>query len=191
MQQLGWSQPHQTSRSNTYTIHDIPIEVLRLCFAFLGTGYFRFIGGTCRTFREVYLSMNSIVDPTTTAKNIVSSVSCVELYLQEGGTDFKRLGIILDGAAAYGRVEILEWAHHRGYSHACRERTSTNAVKHGQLAALIWLRDHGCSWGTKTCSHAALQGHLNILQWLRANRCPWKEDTCSAAAFNGHIEILQ
>ena len=135
--------------------------------------------------------MNLIVDTTTTVENIVSSVSCVELYLQEAGTDFKRLGIILDGAAAYGRVEILEWAHHRGYSHACRERTSTNAVKHGQLAALIWLRDHGCSWGTKTCSHAALQGHLNILQWLRANRCPWKEDTCSAAAFNGHIEILQ
>jgi len=122
MQQLGLTHSHQVSESNTsYTIYDIPIEVLRLCLAFLGTGYFRFIGGTCRTFREGYLSMNSIVDTTTTAKNIVSSVSCAELYLQEAGTDIKRIRVILDGAAAYGRVEILEWAHYRGYSHACRK----------------------------------------------------------------------
>jgi hypothetical protein len=43
---------------NTYkTIYDLPSEVLVLSFMFLGIGHFRFIGGTSRTFRELYLYM--------------------------------------------------------------------------------------------------------------------------------------
>ena len=52
--------------------------------------------------------------------------------------------MILNGAASYGRLEILEWALERGYSHANSEEMSICAVEHGHLAALILLKDHGC-----------------------------------------------
>ena len=145
MQQLG-------SLFNIYkTIHDLPPEVLRLIFTFLGSGHFRFIGGTSHIFRELYLSTSVGSESTTTIENVVSSVSCVELYLKEAGTDDPQLRDILNGAASYGRLDILEWAHQRGYSHACSKATSACAAKHGQIAALIWLKDHGCRWGERTC----------------------------------------
>ena len=70
-------------------------------------------------------------------------MSCVELYLQEAVTGLAQLRVILNGAASYGRLDILEWAHQRGYLHACSEGTYISAVENGQLAALIWLKDHG------------------------------------------------
>ena len=200
------------------TIDDLPNEVLRLIFTFLGIGYFRFIGGSSRIFRELYLSTSVGSDSTTAIENIVSSVSCVELYLQEAGTDVPQLRVILNGAASHGRLDILEWSHQHGHLHACSEKTSNSAVVHGHLTALIWLTDHkcplpsaacryaarhghlnilqrlraiGCPWNEDTCFLAARGGHLNILQWARANGCPWNEDTCSGAAKGGHLNILQ
>ena len=105
-------------------------------------------------------------------------MSCVELNLQEAGTDVPQLLVILNGAASYGRLDILEWAHQRGYSHACSKATSACAAKHGQLAALIWLREHGCELSSEVCDNAAGGGHLNILQWTRANAYPWNEEIC-------------
>jgi len=174
------------------TINDVPPKVLRLIFTILGIGYFRFIGGTSHIFRELYLSTSVGADSTTTIENVVSSVSCVELYLQEAGTDVAQLRVILNSAASYGRLDILEWAHQRGYSHAYCEDTATCAAKHGQLAALILLKDHGCPWDEYTCFHAAKGGHLNILQWARANGCPWWDEwTSHNAAKGGHLNILQ
>ena len=130
--------------------------MLRLVFTFLGIGFFRFIGGTSRIFREIYLSTSVRADSTTTIENVVSSVSCVELYLEEAGNDVRQRRVILKSAASYGRLDILEWAHQHGYLHACilewaqrvfscidGEAMSACAAKHGQLAALIWLKDHG------------------------------------------------
>ncbi len=173
------------------TIDDLPPEVVRLIFTFLGSGHFRFIGGTSRFFRELYLSTIVGSESTTTIENVVSSVSCVELYLQEAGTDVPRLRDILNAAASYGRLDILEWAHQRGYSHACSKATSACAAKQGQLRALIWLHDHGCELSSEVCDNAAKHGHLNILQWARANECKWDEDMCAYAAEGGNLNILQ
>jgi len=201
MQRLGSTQSQHTSLINIYkTIYDLPPDVLRLVFTFLGIGYFRFVGGTSRIFRERYLSTSLGADSRTTIENVVSSVSCVELYLQEAGTDLAQLHVILNGAASYGRLDILEWAHERGYSHACSIATSTSAVDErtcssaalgGRLNILQWLRANGCPCDERTCSSAAEGGHLNILQWLRANGCPWDKWTCSRAAEGGHLNILQ
>ena len=101
MKQLGGStQSQHSSLINIYkTIYDLPPEVLRLIFRFLGIGYFRFIGGTSRIFRELYLSASVGAGSTTTIENVVSSVSCVELYLQEKGTNVAQRRVILNGAA--------------------------------------------------------------------------------------------
>jgi hypothetical protein len=193
MQRLASTQSQHASLINIYnkTIDDLPPEVLRLIFTSLGSGYFRFIGGTSHIFRELYLSTSVGSDSTTTIENVVLSLSCVELYLQEVGNDVTQLRVILNGAASYGRLDILEWAHQHGYLHACSEKNSDSAVKHGQLAALIWLNDHGCRLSRHACTHAARNGHLIILQWLRANECSWDRSTCSEAAWGGHLNILQ
>ena len=156
--------------------------------------------------------MSEVTARTTTIENVVSSVSCVELYLQEAVTGLAQLRLILHGAASYGRLDILEWAHQCGYLH-----TYISAVENGQLAALRWLKDNGgypfprnleevaafgghlniLQWLTAdrcledTCSSAAEGGHLNILQWARANECLWHENTCHRAAKGGHFNILQ
>jgi len=143
-------------------------------------------------FRELYLSMSVGADSTTTIENVVSLVSCVELYLQEVGSALAQLRVMLNGSASYGRLDILAWAHERGYSHACSEEMSNCAVKHGQLAALIWLKDRGSPLSCTACNDATSHRHLNFLQWLRANGCSWDEETCyRAAAEGGHLNILQ
>ena len=100
MQQLGTTQSPHASVINMYkTIYDLPPEVLRLIFTFLGIGCFRFIGGTSRIFRELYLSTSVEADSTSTIENAVSLMSCVELYLQEKGTNVAQRRVILNGAA--------------------------------------------------------------------------------------------
>jgi hypothetical protein len=189
MQQLGSTQSqHADSISNYKTINDLPPEVLRLIFTFLGIGYFRFIGGTSRLTSVVYYCKR------TTIESVVSSVSCVELYLQEAGNGIRQLRLILHGgAASYGRLDILEWAHQRGYLNDCSEERVTCvycAATHGILTDM-WLKDHRCPLPSAACNNASRHGHLNILQWLRANECPWDEYTCSFAAGSGRLDILQ
>ena len=228
---------------NTYkTIYDLPSEVLVLSFMFLGIGHFRCIGGTSRTFRELYLYMccrgetgtgtgtgtsrrtmgaaadddNSSSKRTTTSiENIVSSISCVELYREETGNLPSKLIAILNGAAAYGQLKILEWAHQQQCQHQCQQQhafplhscskdTSPTdyAVKYGQLVAMIWLLDHGFDISMRRiCRIAAENGHLNILTWLNGNdigfehmhRYRWWEttDVCSYAAKGGHFHVLK
>ena len=192
MQQLGSTESPHASLINIYKrISAIPPEVLRLIFTFLGSGYFRFIGVNSCIFHELYLIMIIGADRTTAVKNVVSSVSCVEQYLKEAGRGMTQVRVILNGAASYGQLEISEWAHQHRYSHAYSEVTSTSAVEHGQLAALIWLKDHGCRLTSAARNNAARHGHLIFLQWLRTYGCPWDEDTCSDTARGGLHNILQ
>jgi len=118
-------------------------------------------------------------------------VSCVELYLQEAGTGVAQQRIILKSAALYGRLDILEWVHQWGFLCPYSGEMSTCVVKHGKLAALIWLKDHECPLTSEVCNNVARHRHLNILQWARANGCPWDKMTCSNAAQGGHLNILQ
>jgi len=143
---------------------------------------------------------------TTTIENIVASISCVEQYRKDTGYLPAKLLVILNGAAAYGQLQILEWAHQRRHeiAHYFSEDTTNCAVKHGQLAAMIWLNDRGFPFSVRRiCCMAAENGHLNILQWLKLNEngnvnggyCRWEDttptDVCSTAAKGGHFHILK
>ena len=43
----------------------------------------------------------------------------------------------------------------------------------GHLHVIVWARENGCPWDSKTCENAALNGHLDVLKWARENGCPW------------------
>jgi hypothetical protein len=66
---------------------------------------------------------------------------------------------------------------------------------------LKWARENNCPWNELACSNAVLHGHLEVLKWVRKNgcrrrrqrlrRCPRDENTCAGAAKGGHLEILK
>ena len=62
----------------------------------------------------------------------------------------------------------------------------TEAVEHGSLEMLQWLRgqDPPCPWDRWVCSAAARGGHLEMLRWLRSNGCPWNRYMCLESARN-------
>ena len=70
-------------------------------------------------------------------------------------------------------------------------RACCAAASHGQLEALVWLRDRGCLWDASVCERSAGGGHLELVRYAHENGCPWTEGTCKAAAGGGHLEVLR
>ena len=44
---------------------------------------------------------------------------------------------------------------------------------------LVWAKEQGCPWTTRTSADAAAGGHVEVLRWAREHDCPWDEETCS------------
>jgi len=179
--------------SSEKTIYDVPDAVLALSLAFVGKGTFRYTASVCKTFHKVYKS--AFHDTTDTSiGSAVATIACAEIFLEEDGGDIdidNKPRYIWNGAAKYGRVEILEWMNESNYSNCFDIKTASVAAVHGHLGALRWLHAHGCPIDNSTCDSAAYGGHLSLLQWCRANECPWGEWTCESAAANGHLLVLQ
>ena len=77
---------------------------------------------------------------------------------------------LTDKEAAYlGCLRLLKIRHERRVLN--RGGLCTSAARGGQLETLIWLRQIGCPWDSRTCANAAQFGHLEVLKWARANGC--------------------
>lgn len=103
------------------TILHHPNEILGLALSFLGAGQFGFIAPVCSRFKKVYLTTVSD-ERITNGESITSSISRAEKYLEEAGSDIKKIAFFWYSAARYSRLEVMEWAHQRGYSHVWEER---------------------------------------------------------------------
>ena len=113
----------------------------------------------------------------TTGEIGTSSISCAQKYFQDERTSKEKLVFFwANGAARYGRIEVMEWAHQQGYSAAWEQKhdwqgsngphTCQKAAEFGQLQALQWLRKKGCDWNKYTNYYrAAENGHLST--WTR------------------------
>ena len=67
---------------NTITTNDVPTEIRRYCFSFLGTRNHINSAGTSRFFRREYLDMSKESDVNvTTVDNVVSPIPRIELYI--------------------------------------------------------------------------------------------------------------
>ena len=194
---------HNGLPAEKYTILVIPNEVLGLSLSYLGTGDFGFISPVCKRFKSAYLTYVTSEKKITTGRSLTSSISRVEKYLGDAGTDNKQIAFFWHSAARYGHVNLMEWAYERGYARFWKEReephffsdfigkgTCRKAAAYGQLDALKWLHKHGCEWDIETCAAAARGGHLFVLQWARESGCEWNSATCTAAE-GGHLYILQ
>lgn len=63
----------------------------------------------------------------------------------------------------------------------CDERACNAAAKHGSLACLRLLWQHGCAWSTITTNLAAQSGHLACLQFAVENGCAYKQSCMNVA----------
>ena len=62
---------------------------------------------------------------------------------------------------------------------------------HHIIEKLKLLRKYGYQWDAETSVQAVLHGRLRVLQWLRFIECPMDRDLCRVAAEEGNIEILK
>jgi hypothetical protein len=99
------------------------------------------------------------------------------------------------GAAAFGRLAVLQWARSLDPPCPWGEGACTRAALNGHLTVLQWARAQAppCPWDEWMCHYAAARGHLAVLQWVRAQAppCPWDERTSSGAAKGGHLAVLR
>jgi hypothetical protein len=92
-------------------------------------------------------------------------------------------------AVYHGQLQILKYLREAG--HELEYDACTNAARGGHLDVLKYLREIGCPWNQWTCAQAASGGHLDVLKYLHENGCPWNGLTCRYAADRGHTECLQ
>ena len=97
---------------------------------------------------------------------------------------------LLDAAAEYGHLHIIQWLSSKRCCPRLDTFVSGAAAKGGHLDVLMWLKANGCPCDEWTCGCAAQEGHLTILKWLRENGCLLNESVYASAAFGGHIDIL-
>lgn len=98
-------------------------------------------------------------------------------------------------AVVFGRLDVVEWLHARGYRPHSRSGVYAVAASQGDHRVLEWMWAKGVKggWDSDVCRAAAANGQLRALKWLRSRcpPCPWAEDTCEAAASRGDLEALE
>lgn len=100
---------------------------------------------------------------------------------------------ILDKAAEYGHLTMVDWIHNNVEGKVCSEKAMNMAAESGYLDVVIWLhnyRNEGCT--TDAMDKAARNGYLNVVKWLHDNRpegCTFR--AMDYAAMNGHFGVVK
>lgn len=82
-------------------------------------------------------------------------------------------------------MKIIFIAHNKKWEHLLVKRDPNfcdQLAKEGYTSLLIWAKDKGCEFSSKTAICAALNGHLETLKTLRDLGCPWDKNVTSSAA---------
>lgn len=156
------------SKPSPATLHDLPEEVLLKCMEYVGIGFFRYIGPSCKELLKAYTyfgkyfhesNCNPIYE--TSWEAIVSSQSCHQLYLAEQFSVFQRncdtskictsMFSMMVAAGRTDKTYILEWAREfwkRSGSlplknkEMCWQQTALAAVRMEQKEIMHWLIDN-------------------------------------------------
>ena len=68
-------------------------------------------------------------------------------------------------------MKVLEWLR-GGKKQGVDKEEVKSSCKKGQLAALKWVLEHGCSLDQEISKAAARGGHLELLKWAIEKGCP-------------------
>ncbi|MCE5318807.1 MAG: ankyrin repeat domain-containing protein, partial [Parachlamydia sp.] len=72
-------------------------------------------------------------------------------------------------AAKRGHFEVLKWAKGQSYTAPWNELVPYYAAKAGNIEMFRWAVGLGCGFSWRVCSIAALHGHFDILEWFWQN----------------------
>ncbi len=95
-------------------------------------------------------------------------------------------------AAAGGHVDVLRFLGSQNC--VLTAGVAEQAAQHGQLQALLWLRQKGCPWDGTCWVAAVRRGHLPVLEALQNGRCPGPPSAISLtllALVNRQVAALQ
>lgn len=115
----------------------------------------------------------------------------LELLKWMYANEFDMVGDLWSAAAMGGHVHVFEWLLEIKFYRVLKVGHISTAARNGHLAAVVWLREHGCPWNEEVCIMAAAIGNLHILQWARANGCPWDWHVLAIALDKGHGDVAE
>ena len=197
------------------TMNDLPSEVMKNVFSFVGKGNYCFIGPVSKDFCYNYLTFDVIEDTfahrmdylqaigrnrTTKAIGHVApfSFDLAEYCFFNAPVRFQE--IVLRNAIWHGKKDIVELGHAMGVDikeSICSEEIGEIA-RRGDLGMFKLLQQKGVNFETQTWTiiHAAARNnHLQLLNWLHESNLlssPQGQDMIfEEAAKSGHTSILE
>ncbi len=113
-------------------------------------------------------------------------------FLQSGGSDIYREGIVAKKAAKFSRIPVLDFLLREGMLPSNLNLFYT-AARFNQFGVLKWLHKNIVSGCTPSVMDvAAMNGNLEILVWLHQNRTEGCTQECmNVAAENGQLSALK
>ncbi|KAI9991422.1 hypothetical protein PInf_019103 [Phytophthora infestans] len=104
----------------------------------------------------------------------------------------QRHRIRVDGAAAFGDLQLVQWLHFQGYRFTAH--AIDDAAAGGSLSIVCWLHGHveNSECTAAAMDRAAANGFLGVVEFLHVNR----KEGCTTAAMdeaarNGHVEVVK
>ena len=194
-----------TSIPSPTNLLDLPADLLGTCLAFVGSGYYRYVAGTCRAFRDASNNRRG-EEQTTTWSVAASSISCAKVCLEDKKYETLRrkkrtVRSIVLAAGKTGKVNVLEWVRKQNYPYCGAKLISTlacnEACKHGQVTVLQWAHEKDLDWTSYDQGRFACEsGHVDVLDFLFEHA---RHDTLTAnkgllgvdAIGGGHVAVLE
>ena len=99
---LDSSSNHEQLSSPT----ELPAELLANILSYVGENNYIYTAGTCHTLKKA-LAINTS-DKETNLSNVVSSISCTKLFINEvGARNSDHILLLLKAAVENGKMEII------------------------------------------------------------------------------------
>ena len=90
-----------------YQIHDLPHEILKHCFTFVGSGYFRYIASLSKLFRICYCEL---YPKCTIMTSVGISLPCLMIFVAELSNPSKeQFRLIWKTGVRNGCLDVLKW----------------------------------------------------------------------------------
>jgi len=218
-------------------IESLPLELITKCISFLPGNYI-FIASTCKIFREAsqkisppkakffqscsFKDYNDIMvtlsvkfhsgKHMTTMEAVLSSLSCLQMYLQLQNEEQQDLVQIYKqqrhlssdtDSYSYDAIEIESYKRNLQLKMFQRIARAMGCYDHSiqfytffQSCLPFYFHDRRKEYGTKTWMHCAKSacyfGNLKLLhQLLQANKLPYDRTLCNYAAGGSHLNIVK
>ncbi|GFH53313.1 hypothetical protein CTEN210_09789 [Chaetoceros tenuissimus] len=200
------------------TMNDLPSEVMKNIFSFVGKGNYCFVAPVSKDFCYNYLTFDVIEDKfahrldylqaigrnkVTTAEAASTSFDLAEYFFLHAPDEFHKR--VVKSAILRGKVDIVEVGHAMGidvkelFLH--KEDIVGDMLRRGDLEMFILLVDLGLLLDRndaqellRTISYVGMTGQLGILKWLHENGMCKDEHTdiiFGGATFGGNIQIVK